>query len=314
MNYTNKFNLPDEIVKALTKDRYNPDGEIDLGDYSATTLCAPIQLTILKRRYPDKLRVFDVTDNFWAFVGSIAHKVLEEHGTDFNALREARLYYSVNSINGRSTNNKIRISGQVDHFKNNVLTDYKSTKAYKIIRADYEDWTKQLNVYSWLFSRNGMHVEQLRIFAFILDWKKHEIFRKGYPKCPIVEIPIKDLGITWQENFIVEQLGKLEAAAKLSDKELAEQYPCSPKEMWQDTKDWAITKEGAKRALKCFDDADEALTYPLKDGEMLVQRMTERKRCYDYCLCSKVCLQHKAMSQKEKGFKDGESDREEPIF
>jgi hypothetical protein len=299
--YTNKFNLPPEIVACLTKDRYNPDGTIDLGDYSATTICAPIQQTILKRRYPDKWKVRDVIDNMWAFVGSIAHKVLEEHGTD-DALIEERFYVHVR--------NK-KISGQVDHYKSAVISDYKSTKAYKIIKGDYLDWEQQLNIYAFLAWANGHPVTLIRIFAFILDWKQAESYKKNYPACPIVEIPLRLWTNDEQLNFITEQVRLLQEAENTEDSKLPE---CSSRNMWQSVKDYAILKEGAKRAIKCYDTEEEAMRHPLKAGEFVKKRMTGRTRCKLYCPVSEICHQNKLLTLEENGGTIGEESTEEPIF
>lgn len=286
MNYTNCFKLPPEIVAALTKDRYNPDGEQDLGDYSATKLIAPVQQTILKARHPDKMRVFDVIDNFWAFVGSIAHKVLEEHGSD-DAMQEQRLNITIMD--------KV-LSGCVDHYKGGVITDYKSTKCYKIMKGDYSEWEKQLNIYAYIYGKHGYPVTKLRIFTFILDWKKGEAYKQGYPKCPIMEIPLRLWSTEEQRGYIEGRLIELAAAHNLPNEELPE---CSDKEMWRDIKDYAILKEGGKRAVKLYDTEKEARLHPLKEGESLVTRHTRRTRCFDFCPCSNICEQHKRLCQEE---------------
>lgn len=289
MEFTNIHQLPPEIVKVLTRERYNTEG-VSLGDYSVTTLCAPIQQTVLKRRYADQLKVSDVCDNFWAFVGSIAHKVLEEHGSD-DALIEKRLYAQ---MLGNT------ISGQVDHYKSGIITDYKSTKSYKIIKGKFDDWENQLNVYAWLAAQNDLKVDKIRIFTFILDWCKHKAYEKGYPKCPIVEIDLPLWDKQKAGDFVHLQLTVLTANELREDKELA---PCSPHEMWQDVKDWAIIKNGSERATKCFDTEEEAVACFEEKYELAThyveKRMTKRTRCFDHCPVSIHCHQHKALCEQE---------------
>lgn len=289
--YTNRHNLPPEIVSILTKNRYNESNE-RLGDYSVTTLCSPIQQTILKRRYPEKLKVFDVIDLFPSFTGSIAHKVLEEHGSD-SSLIEKRFY---GTVLGKE------ISGQVDHYKDGIITDYKSTKVYKIMKNDYTDWEQQLNVYAWLARISGYTVNSIRIYTFILDWKKHEAYKKGYPKCPILEIPLRLWSKDECEKFIVHKIGLFIKNEQKKDSEIIE---CTAKEMWQDVKDWCIIKKGAKRATKCFDNKIEAEEYyhmqSFKEDFELVKRMTKRTRCFDHCVVSELCSQHKRLCIEEGG-------------
>lgn len=292
MEYTNRHNLAPEIVKALTKDRYNPDAE-PLGDYSATKICNPIQQTILKQRYAKELKQQDVIDNFWAFIGSIAHKVLEEHGTD-GSLIEKRFYMD---IQGKT------LSGQVDHYKDGVITDYKSTKVYKIMKGDFSDWEEQLNVYALLARENGYKVKQLRIFTFLLDWKKHEVFKANYPQCPVVEIPLKLWEVESRERFVSR---RIELLTKYSNNEDNSLLWCTPKEMWQDFQDYAILKGESTRAKRCFDTEDKAKEYLNSldaskrcGDERIVKRMTKRTRCFEYCPVNHKCFQHKKLCVEE---------------
>lgn len=303
MIYTNRHNLPEEIVKVLTKNRYNENNE-DLGDYSATTLVAPIQQTILKRRYPDKLKTFDVIDMFHSFVGSIAHKVLEEHGSDAS-LVEKRFYANVLGK---------KISGQVDHYKDGVITDYKSTKAYKIMNGDFSDWEQQLNIYAWLARANSFEVNKLRIFAFILDWKNTEAYKKDYPKCPIVEIVLDLWDMTIQTAYVNAAVDDLIYNHNRLDEDLPQ---CTPREMWQDVKDFAIVKNGSTRARKCFTDAKTAkshlATMANKSDYEVIKRMTARTRCLYHCPVSNLCAQNRKLLTEEGG-DVGEIDATPTIF
>ena len=78
---SNKYGLPEEVYKALCSNRYSGDDDGRKTDYSATTLVAPTQQVVLKRRYPD-VNTEDAIDRVWSMFGSIAHTLLEEHGTD----------------------------------------------------------------------------------------------------------------------------------------------------------------------------------------------------------------------------------------
>ena len=135
--YTNKHGLPEEVVKAIMKDRYTDNTEESF-DLSASSLCNPTQKLVLERRYKNlgKLRVFDVVDRFWAFLGSIAHTVLEEAWHEsMGSISERRLYML---RLGHS------IAGKMDiyHAEKKQIRDYKLTKVYKIQKADYSDWEK----------------------------------------------------------------------------------------------------------------------------------------------------------------------------
>lgn len=287
MEYTNKYNLPQEIVNAIMKDRYTDLSE-EPSDYSATTLISPIQQTILKRRYPKDHIVRDVIDSYWAFIGSIAHTVLEEAWHEsIGSVVEKRLYVDVL---GKS------ISGKMDCYHNGEIRDYKSTKAYKLIKGDYSDWEKQLNIYAYLCRKNGYSVNRLRVFAFILDWKEGEIVRqKGYPECPIIEIPLRLWSEEAQEAYIKGRVQELQYADLVHDQKLAECFPCSNRDMWQDVKDYCVKKKDSDRATKVFDTMEEAEEYyKSKDKNIFecITRYTPKTRCLKYCPISHICKQN----------------------
>ena len=291
MTYENRHNLPTDIVKLLLRERYNPEGR-DLGEYSATTLCNPIQQTILKRRHPDRLKSFDVIDNLWSFLGSIAHLVLAEHNRlcgDDGALVETRFFAELQGT---------RISGQTDYYRDGIILDFKTTRAYKIMKQDFTDWERQLNVYAWLAEENGLPVTRLRIIAFILDWSRTSLYQKGYPTCPIIDIPLTLWPKEQRTEFVHGRVRTLLQAEQQPDHDLPE---CSQREMWQDIRDWAVVKEGCKRAIKCYDKEPLILEHKFKSGEVAVKRMTPRKRCLNHCAAATVCSQHQRLLQVEGG-------------
>ena len=181
MQYTNKHNLPKELCDALTKNRYSGNKDAELANHiSVTSLIAPIQQTILKRRYPN-CNTIDVIDNLWSMFGSIAHTLLEEHGSD-EALVEERFYTTIDGIT---------ISGGMDHIKNEQITDYKVTSVWKVKKESYTEWEQQLNCYAWLLKKNGQEVKSIRIIVIMRDWTEPAAYEKDYPEAPIKIIPIK---------------------------------------------------------------------------------------------------------------------------
>lgn len=301
---TNKFKLPQEVYNAIVKDRYSSEDDLPC-DYSATTLIAPIRQTMLIKRHQDELKVFDVVDMFWSFMGSIAHTVLEEawHGETGTRVEE-RLYDEVLGT---------KISGKLDCYANGEIRDYKTTKVYKIQKADYTEWEKQLNIYAYLCRRNGFEVTNLRIIAILFDWKEGDTYKENYPSCPIVEIHLPLWTEAEQKAFVDDRIMRLQEAEKLSDDELP---LCTDKEMWCDIKDYAVMKDGGKRAVKCFDNFEQAREYRQLmntknkscDYDVVV-RKTDRTRCLKYCSAATVCKQHEELLRLEK---KGNDDGDEP--
>lgn len=71
MKFTNRYNLPDVVVRALTYDPYDA-----VGDVSVTSLLQPARKIALTRRHSSEIEE-DVTDRIWMFFGRMGHVVLE---------------------------------------------------------------------------------------------------------------------------------------------------------------------------------------------------------------------------------------------
>jgi hypothetical protein len=298
---TNRHNIPEEVFRAIVKDRYTNTEELP-SDYSATGITSPIQITVLKQRHADNLRVFDVTDFFWSFMGSIAHSVLEEAWHEsIGSKVEERLYVKVLG--------KV-LSGKIDCYHSGEIRDYKTTKAYKIVKGDYLEWEKQLNIYAYICRINNRPVTKLSVTALIFDWKERETYKKEYPQCPIVQIPIRMWEDNEQELYVKSRIRDIEASKELTDEHLPQ---CSEREMWQDVKDYAIFKQDATRATKVFDTEEEAVDHlrGMRDASnkgfeyRVIKRMTERTRCLKYCPVANICQQNKRLLELE-GEKSGD--------
>jgi hypothetical protein len=284
MALSNKFNLPEEIVRALTKNRYVPDDDSgQVSDYSASTIIAPVQQTILKRRYPEG-KEGDVIDYVFMMFGSIAHQLLEEHGSD-NAIVEKRFY---TKVLGKT------ISGQVDHLRDNIITDYKTTTAYKVKYKSYKDWEAQLNIYAYLAEVNGYPVDSIRIIAIIRDWDANS-YEANYPEAPIVTIDLLKWPKDFIEQYIHDKILGLTQAESLSEDAISRLYPCSDEDRWIQVLDYAVIKDGGKRATKKFDNMQEAELFAQSKGKdyKAIMRTSKPRRCMKYCSASPYCSQYK---------------------
>ena len=76
---------------------------------------------------------------------------------------------------------------------------------------------------------------------------------------------------------------------------------CSDEERWKRDDAWAVKKKGLKRAMRVFDNQEEAEVYAydwerVNDGKIAVveHRAGEYVRCNgDYCGVAEFCSQHK---------------------
>ena len=73
MKYTNKHNIPDEVIRALKNDNYSK-GDADI---SATGLLQPPQIRILNNEHEDEITT-DVSDRIWILLGTSVHNILEK--------------------------------------------------------------------------------------------------------------------------------------------------------------------------------------------------------------------------------------------
>jgi hypothetical protein len=282
MIYTNKMGLPDEVFQVLSKERYSGGNSTD---YSVTTLKTPPRIVQLERRHDHEVET-DAIDNLWSMFGQMAHSLLEEHGSD-EALTEERIYLN---ILGR------KISGQVDHYKNGVITDYKVTSAWTLVYGSrVKEWEEQLNMYAYLLRASGHDVRRIRIVTILRDWDKNKAKAShDYPQCPIEIIPIT----LWDEEEQKEYIeGRTLCQIHAEDKSDEDLPLCTAEEMWEQPSKYAIMKKDAKRATNVEDtlEAAEMRLAAYDDTKYYIQiRPGKRSRCEDYCPVNKFCNQYKA--------------------
>lgn len=288
MRYTNRCGLPEEVFLALSRNRYAADEDERKTDYSITTLASPVQQTLLKKRHSDNLEA-DVIDQVWSLFGNIAHSLLEEHGSD-DSLTEKRFYAVLMAR---------LVSGMVDHYKDAVISDYKTTSVYKVRKQDYHEWEQQLNCYAYLCRLNGLVVRNLRIIVILRDWSKSLVGPNDYPKAPIVEIPLT-MWATEDTEFYIES--RLHALIMNEDKPDNELLACTKEEMWERDGKWAVMKKGNKKASKLVDmksDGDVWIAEQKKPEDyVLEERFGERVRCESYCVTKEFCHQYKNYKQQ----------------
>ena len=116
MKYTNKHNIPQEIINAVHNDSYSR-GKATI---SATGLLQPPRIRLLAQEHYDKLTI-DVSDEIWKLLGQSVHTILERANENSeDTITEQRMYATVNGWT---------ISGQTDSLalSENTLKDFKVT-------------------------------------------------------------------------------------------------------------------------------------------------------------------------------------------
>jgi hypothetical protein len=286
MQITNNHNLPESFVNFARNDKYSK-GKSDI---SVTTLIDSPRVRLLREANSTEL-TSDASDMIWPLFGTAVHHILESSKNDEGVTLEERLYADVNGW---------ILSGAVDHQKTDgktiSITDYKVTSVWSVIYGKIE-WEQQLNCYAFLAQKNkGMKVKSLQICAILRDWNRREAERKEeYPKAPVVLIDIPIWPDTKRIEYIKERIAMHQDAQVGYD--LSGDFPlCSDEERWKRGEAWAVKKKGLKRAMRVFDNQEDAekfmtgQTFPVE----LEHRAGELVRCNgDYCGVANFCSQFK---------------------
>jgi hypothetical protein len=276
MKITNKLNLPEGFVKAVSTEKHNAPGCL-----SATTLIQGVKQIILMDRHWDSLEE-DVSDRIWAIFGSAVHLILQSEGK-YNFTEQTMSYKA----------GDITVTGQIDSYnmKDGLIDDYKTASVVKIKFGDYTDWYLQGMIYAWLLTKNKFTVNKCRFIALLKDHSKTDALReRDYPDDPVYvyEFPVTPQALFKIGIFIKNKVAEYKRCISLPDNEIP---PCTPEERWERPPKYAVMKNGLKRAVRLFDRREDADLLAETKGEShyVEYRCGESVRCRSYCLCKKFC-------------------------
>jgi hypothetical protein len=284
---TNKFNLPEPFVAAVSSDDYQRGD----AEFTATELIRPSRILVLSRNH-DADMVEDVSDRVWAFQGQTKHVVLERV-----ARTNPDRYLVEHRFDTVMPGTGARISGQLDLFdtQEKSLYDWKETSVWKFLLGDTKEWEQQANINLYLMRMNGYDVKHLINIAILKDWKARKA-RFGrepdYPKCAVHVLPLPMWSIGQAQSYINERVEK-------HRREAVSPPVCTKEERWQRDAAFAVMRTDRKRALKLFsnrDQAEAALVQYMKASPpgdtkkfYLEERNAEPVRCLDFCPVQTFC-------------------------
>ena len=296
MKYTNKHNLPIEIIRAIKNDQYSK-GESHI---SVTGLLQSPRIRLLNIENQDKITV-DYSDEVWKILGQGIHAILERANENYeDTITEQRMFAEVNGWT---------ISGQTDSLAldENILKDYKVTSVWTVISAlsgGKKEWEEQLNCYAWLHKKTtGETIDQLNIIALARDWNKRELQRRGgdYPVSAISTIKIPVWSFKKQEQFINERVSKHQDAELIF--EIGGDLPlCTDEERWKKDDTYRVMKKGRKTAVRVLASQKEADEY-LKGNDdkafYIEHSLGECMKCTgNYCGVAEFCNQYQQEEEK----------------
>lgn len=291
MALTNKHNLPDAIYRAILADPYTNGG----ADMSCTELLDSPRARALRMVHKDKIEE-DVSERCFSLLGQAFHKIMEDNAPP-GTIAEERLFMDVNGV---------RISAAIDiqkkHPKANgvQIQDFKVTTTYKWT-APHDDYEAQLNICAALVREvKNIEVSGLDIVALFRDWTLGKTGNdEYYPPAPIMTIPIR----MWNHKDAMEYIRErvdlhLEAREALA---LGDELPlCSMKDRWENPPEYAVLKQGGKRAISKHKSKKEAEA-ACGSGQYVETRGGEPRRCLNYCgvapFCSQFAAYQKAQSE-----------------
>ena len=296
MKITNKLNLPQPFVDAVTRDyQYKEDR------YSVTEMLKGYKEIILTRRHYEEIEQ-DVADSIWLIFGTAVHKVLEDSQEAMDELKETKIYYEFpDGV----------LSGQQDLYSESLkrVTDYKTGSVWKVIYDEWDDYRTQLMDYAILFRKNGFECTNGEIVMVLKDWSATKAkTQAGYPEFPVhvKHFDFTEDELLTEERRIEEKLADLKELKKMDDNGIPE---CSPKERWTTETKYAVMKNGRKTAVKVCDDELSARKMVMEGkGDYVDVRYGEDRKCMEYCNCCKWCHYYKKHYESEnEGIADYQS-------
>ena len=283
---TNVLNLPEPIVRAVTRDNYSKGD----AEFSATELLLPPRVRALRRRHRHEI-VEDVADVLYRLAGQIGHSILERAGKDSEDIIERRFFADIAGH---------RVSGQADLIASGdcwACHDYKFTSIWTVKDGPKSEWISQLNILRLLAKLDArIEVPELTVVAIFRDWSKREARRdEAYPQHPVAVLSLPVWPYEETEAFVASRIA-LHLAA---EKNLPE---CSAEERWAKDDKWRVLKTcDSKRAVPggVFDSQLEANRFAAKKGWHVVHSPAESVRCESYCEVSCFCSQFAEIQQRD---------------
>ena len=254
MRITNKFGMPEVLVRFLERDSYSRG----TSRISVTQLIDAPRVAQLRAAHDAELEE-DVSSQLWLLMGKAIHHILE-HGTQKadGTTTEERLF---EVVDGWTISGQIDLQETADGF---VISDWKMTSVWAVM-SDKVAWENQLNLYRWLAERKKGKVAKLQVVAFLRDWDKRDAQKSSfgdgaYPQAPMKVLPIKMWTMEEADAYVRDRVKRHQLAAIEAEMGV-EPPPCTDEERWAKEPKWVCIKPGAERASRVFPTEGEAMVY-----------------------------------------------------
>lgn len=281
MKITNQMGLPKQFKQIADTFYQYKDKQ-----YSVTSILNSTREVMLKRRYNDEIEQ-DVSDMIWALMGQGLHSIMQNYKKQDDEFTEEKLIVELDD--------GYKLSGIFDLYSvgQKLVTDYKTTSTWTVIyKSNYEEWRKQLLIYAWMIRKIGFECDRGQIIAMMRDWQKSKAqFDHNYPQTQVQVFAFEFTNDDFNsiEKWIKERFEELKKYENVPDEELPE---CSAEDRWNKGNKYAVKKSGNKRALKLYDDLEQAKIHVSQNPDELEIEVREGEdtKCLNYCSVNKWCL------------------------
>ncbi|TGL39674.1 hypothetical protein EHQ53_14225 [Leptospira langatensis] len=294
MEYTNKFNIPEPIVKAIMA----RESKYSKGDakYSITELQNPPRIIHLKKRHSKEI-VRDISEFIKSWKGSLMHADIEKH--EAGHVVTGRVFIEIGGV---------KVSGHPDSYDANEehLSDYKETSVYSYTSGNKDqDYAFQTNEYAVIYREVlNFGVKKVSITFSFSDWKLSDYLKNPdkYPP-PILTLELDLWDHEKAKELLESKVFQAEMYESYSNDELPE---CSDADKWMSAPFFKVFKEGNKTAVaggSRFASREEAEQFiadlmqkdaeKTKKGPAPIYRIDEiksvPKRCLHWCDVRDFC-------------------------
>ena len=278
MKWTNKFSLPDRVIRVL-KGKYK-ERRPELNRLSITDLIDdPLPRILFINHWDDIER--DYSDLITMVQGIALHSRYEECASE-SADVEHKFEDVIDGI---------IVVGKADWWEEPLVLELKQTGVYGPKYRKLK-WTKQMNCYAQQRRIRDYNVELLGVDVWYRDWKQGNTYWRDYPPIPYEYISLDLWSFDKQDKYIRSQVQK-HLAYPVFDR--VEQYekPCSDK---QRGIRWEVYKGKNKTPTKVGDTYDEVSQWCQTQPQTYRQqtqkfdiRKSGAKFCDLYCRARSIC-------------------------
>jgi len=275
MIYTNKYNLPDRVIKVIKGNR--KDKPPDINRMSVTDLIdEPLPRSLYINQWDKIIR--DYSDFLTMVQGTALHERYEMvAGDDDDA--EHKFEDKIGNYT---------LVGMADNYFDKTILDVKQTSCYGP-QYKIDKWTAQTNIYAWQRRKRGMEVNKILIDVWYRNWKEGNKYWKNYPQIPYECIELDLWTFEQQQAYIESQIEYhyMNPMVECSNKQKGIRYEAY--------------KGNNKTPSKVGDTREEVQEWVRKQPNSLVFTIKTGKPvfCMLYCKAGSVCPYNKRELENE---------------